>query len=102
MATENKSVIPARRLEIRPKPGSPLPVSPSTNPAITARDLSVFFGDHQVLKRVSVEIPARAVTAIIGPSGCGKSTFLRTLNRLHELVPRARIEGQVRLFGDDI
>jgi phosphate transport system ATP-binding protein len=71
-------------------------------PAISARDLSVFFGEKQVLKRVSLDIGARAVTAIIGPSGCGKSTFLRSLNRMHELVPTARIEGQIRLFGQDI
>jgi phosphate transport system ATP-binding protein len=71
-------------------------------PAISARDLSVFFGQKQVLNRVSLDIGARAVTAIIGPSGCGKSTFLRSLNRMHELVPTARIEGQIRLFGQDI
>src|SRR5262245_8789567 len=99
MAAEKESVMPPKRLEIRPKAASPVPVSPGMNHAVTVRDLSVFFGDHQVLKGVSAEIPARAVTAIIGPSGCGKSTFLRTLNRLHELVPRARVEGQVRLFG---
>jgi phosphate transport system ATP-binding protein len=66
------------------------------------RDLSVFFGANHVLKRVSLDISARAVTAIIGPSGCGKSTLLRALNRMHELVPTARIEGQIRLFGQDI
>jgi len=70
--------------------------------AISARDLSVFFGGNQVLKRVSLDIPPRAVTAIIGPSGCGKSTFLRSLNRMHELVPAARMEGRILLFGDDI
>ena len=70
--------------------------------ALTVRNLSVFFGTHQVLKKVSMDIPARAVTAIIGPSGCGKSTFLRSLNRMHELVPTARMEGDIRLFGEDI
>ncbi len=71
-------------------------------PALTARDLAVFFGSNQVLKNVSIDIAARAVTAIIGPSGCGKSTFLRSLNRMHELVPEARMTGDIRLFGDDI
>ncbi len=71
-------------------------------PALTARNLCVFFGDHQVLKSVSLDVAARAVTAIIGPSGCGKSTFLRALNRMHELVPEARMTGDIRLFGDDI
>ena len=71
-------------------------------PAISTHHLSVYFGEKEVLKRVSLDIGARAVTAIIGPSGCGKSTFLRALNRMHELVPIARIEGHIRLFGQDI
>src|SRR5450755_2821974 len=72
------------------------------NTALTARDLCVFFGANKVLKDVSIDIAAKAVTAIIGPSGCGKSTFLRALNRMHELVPEARMEGEIKLFGDDI
>jgi len=71
-------------------------------PALAIKNLSVFFGKHQVLKSVSINIEARAVTAIIGPSGCGKSTFLRALNRMHELVPTSRIEGDIRLFDQDI
>src|SRR6516225_7029746 len=71
-------------------------------PALTVKNLSVFFAKHQVLKSVSLDIQARAVTAIIGPSGCGKSTFLRSLNRMHELVPEARMDGDIRLFGEDI
>jgi phosphate transport system ATP-binding protein len=71
-------------------------------PAVSVRELSVFFGSNQVLKRVNLDVPARAVTAIIGPSGCGKSTFLRAINRMHDLIPSARIEGQIRLFGQDI
>ena len=73
-----------------------------TPAALAVRNLSVSFGSRQVLKNVSLEIQARAVTAIIGPSGCGKSTFLRALNRMHELVPEARMTGEIRLFGDDI
>jgi phosphate transport system ATP-binding protein len=81
------------------------PASPAAAiavPAIAVKGLSVFFGRHQVLKNVSLEARANAVTAIIGPSGCGKSTFLRSLNRMHELVPEARMEGEIRLFGQDI
>ncbi len=89
-----------------PKPAvpaqQPAPGAETATPAISVRELSVFFGANQVLKRVSMDVPARAVTAIIGPSGCGKSTFLRSLNRMHELVPSARIQGQIRLFGEDI
>jgi phosphate transport system ATP-binding protein len=95
--------------EQRPAPPAPgtspekVPVPPGTaDPAISTRDLCVFFGTNQVLKRVSLDVPARAVTAIIGPSGCGKSTFLRSINRMHELVPTARVQGQIRLFGQDI
>jgi phosphate transport system ATP-binding protein len=75
---------------------------PTNNAALTVRNLSVFFGANEVLKRVSLDIAPRAVTAIIGPSGCGKSTFLRALNRMHELNPEARMTGEIRLFGDDI
>ena len=64
--------------------------------------LSVWFGSMQALKEVSLRIPAKAVTAIIGPSGCGKSTLLRTLNRMHELAPGARVEGGVTLFNEDL
>jgi len=66
------------------------------------KNLCVFFGQQQVLKNVSLNVQARAVTAIIGPSGCGKSSFLRSLNRMHELIPQARMNGEIRLFGQDI
>ncbi len=74
----------------------------TNSPALTVRNLCVFFGKNQAIKNVSLDIAARAVTAIIGPSGCGKSTFLRAINRMHELNPDARMEGDIRLFGDDI
>ena len=75
------------------------PVHP---PALTLRHMSVYFGSNQAVKDISLDIPAKAVTAIIGPSGCGKSTFLRAINRMHELVPHARVTGEIRLFGEDI
>jgi phosphate transport system ATP-binding protein len=84
------------------KPSSPTEPATATTPALTVRDLSISFGKNQVLKKISIDIAARAVTAIIGPSGCGKSTFLRALNRLHELNPEARMDGDIRLFGDNI
>jgi len=111
MTPEEIKTAPAGNVErpksMAPKPDNkPAPVpaasAPRPVPALTVKNLSVFFGKHQVLKSVSIDIPARAVTAIIGPSGCGKSTFLRSLNRLHELVPEARMEGDIRLFGQDI
>src|SRR5271154_7386067 len=74
----------------------------ATDTALAVRNLSVFFNDKAVLKNVSIDIAARAVTAIIGPSGCGKSTFLRAINRMHELNPDARMTGEIQLFGDNI
>jgi phosphate transport system ATP-binding protein len=73
------------------------------HPATLVADrVSAWFGDHHVLDDVTLTMPAGRVTALIGPSGCGKSTFLRILNRMHELVPRASLAGEVRLDGDDI
>jgi phosphate transport system ATP-binding protein len=69
---------------------------------LAARELSAWFGDHQVLDRVSLDMAAGEVTALIGPSGCGKSTFLRILNRMHELIPSATLAGEVLLDGTDI
>jgi phosphate transport system ATP-binding protein len=65
-------------------------------------EVSAWFGTHKVLDRVSLDIKAHQVTALIGPSGCGKSTFLRILNRMHELVPSAALAGTILLDGDDI
>jgi phosphate transport system ATP-binding protein len=74
----------------------------SSEMAFDVNKLSGWFGGHQVLFDLNLQIQAKAVTAIIGPSGCGKSTFLRCLNRMHELVRAARLEGQILLFGDDV
>jgi phosphate transport system ATP-binding protein len=67
-----------------------------------ADNLRAWFGDLQALQGITLSVPDRHVTAIIGPSGCGKSTFVRCLNRMHEVVPGARVEGQVFLDGQDI
>ncbi|GGO73202.1 phosphate ABC transporter ATP-binding protein [Nocardioides deserti] len=69
---------------------------------LQARDITAWFGDRKVLDRVSLTMPAGGITALIGPSGCGKSTFLRILNRMHELVPSARLAGEVLLDGQDV
>lgn len=65
-------------------------------------NLNAWFGPKQALKDINISIKSNAVTAIIGPSGCGKSTFIRTLNRMHELVPSAKLTGQILLDGEDI
>jgi phosphate transport system ATP-binding protein len=69
---------------------------------IDVKDLNLWYGDHQALHHVSVAIPEHEVTALIGPSGCGKSTFLKTLNRMNDLVEGIRIEGTVVYHGDNI
>jgi phosphate transport system ATP-binding protein len=73
-----------------------------TKPCIVASHLSAFFGETAAVRDVSISIPQNAVTAIIGPSGCGKSTLLRCFNRMHETVPRARVEGSVEILGSSI
>src|SRR6478735_7216550 len=69
---------------------------------IDVKDLNVYYGDFLAVEDVSINIEAKSVTAFIGPSGCGKSTFLRTLNRMHEVIPGARVEGEVLLDGDNL
>ena len=69
---------------------------------ITAKDLCLWYGTTQALKNINIEIPERSITALIGPSGCGKSTFLKTLNRMNDLIPSVRIEGPVTYGGQDI
>ncbi|MDD2579298.1 MAG: phosphate ABC transporter ATP-binding protein PstB, partial [Eubacteriales bacterium] len=69
---------------------------------VKAENLNLFYGDFQALKQINMAIPARQITALIGPSGCGKSTFLRTLNRMNDLIPSVRIEGKVLIDQEDI
>ena len=74
----------------------------AATPEMEARDVSVWFGKRKVLEGVNIAFPKNTVTALIGPSGCGKSTFIRTLNRLHELIPGAALAGSVMYQGKDI
>ena len=69
---------------------------------ISAKDMCLWYGDHQALKNVRIEIPEKSITALIGPSGCGKSTFLKTLNRMNDLIPGVKITGDIRYEGTDI
>ncbi|GAA3352536.1 hypothetical protein GCM10020366_02560 [Saccharopolyspora gregorii] len=66
------------------------------------KDLNLYYGKFHAVQDVTLQVPARSVTAFIGPSGCGKSTVLRSLNRMHEVVPGARVDGKVLLDGEDI
>ena len=71
-------------------------------PILQVKDLDLWYGAHQALHSVSMDVPEKSITAFIGPSGCGKSTFLKTLNRMNDLVPGVKITGEVRYRGGDI
>jgi len=96
-----------------PTPGSNLSAgrSPSgslhSEPIIESRNINVFYNDERALQDISMEIPEKQVTALIGPSGCGKSTFLRCINRMNDLIPAARVEGELlfsekNVYDDDV
>ena len=80
-------------------PKGAAPVGPTK---ISARDVSVFYGDKQALFDISLDIPDKTVTSLIGPSGCGKSTFLRTMNRMNDTIAGARVTGRIDMDGEDI
>lgn len=78
------------------------PFSTNGKYAIEAKDLSVYYGSFRAVKNVNLQFPARKITALIGPSGCGKSTVLRSFNRMNDLIPVARAEGEVLFHGKNI
>ncbi len=87
----------------RVKPLPPLdPQLESDEPIIKVRNLNVWYGERQILGDINLDIPRNRITAIIGPSGCGKSTLIRCLNRMNDLIPEAKIEGQVLFNGQNI
>ncbi len=87
--------------QIKPKPSSERSPAPR-GVVFDVRDLSIAYGPAVAVRGVSIEIPEHAITAVIGPSGCGKSTFLRTLNRMNDLVPSASVSGEVLYHGTDL
>ena len=72
------------------------------DPILSVKDLNLWYGDHQALRSINVNIPSNQITALIGPSGCGKSTFLKTLNRMNDLIPSVRITGEVNFRDQNI
>ena len=72
------------------------------NPIITVRDMNLWYGQTQALKNINIDIPEKSITALIGPSGCGKSTFLKSLNRMQDLVPGVKITGDICYEGKNI
>ena len=77
-------------------------LAPPAPTRLAARDFHLYYGTHHALKNVSLEIPSSSVTAIIGPSGCGKSTLLRSFNRMNDLIPGVRLQGQIVVSGHDV
>ncbi len=75
---------------------------PAASPKLHAKNLNFFYGNFQALHDISIDIPSFKVTAFIGPSGCGKSTFLRTMNRMNETLRNTRVEGELKLDGQDL
>ncbi len=69
---------------------------------MTAKDLCLWYGEHQALTNINMEIPEKSITALIGPSGCGKSTFLKSINRMNDLIPSVKITGSIYYQGEDI
>ncbi|HEU0251935.1 MAG TPA: ATP-binding cassette domain-containing protein, partial [Pyrinomonadaceae bacterium] len=93
----------APKIEVRERRESTAPPQQEMGKAkVAVRDLDFFYGRVQALHSISVEIPERIVMAFIGPSGCGKSTFLRTLNRMNDVIPGTRVGGQVLIDDHDI
>jgi len=90
--------------DIAPKPAvAAVPAAPApVRHAFEIANLNLWYGQKQAVQDVTINLSERAITTIIGPSGCGKSTFLRCLNRMHELVPKARVSGSVRFLGQDL
>ena len=72
------------------------------NSILSVQDLCLWYGSHQALKDINIEIPEKSITALIGPSGCGKSTFLKTLDRMNDLIPDVKITGCIKYMGEDI
>ena len=87
-----------RRIRLTVAPGSHV----DRQTRLGVRNLNVFYGTFHAVRNVTLNVPDRSITAIIGPSGCGKSTVLRCFNRMNDLVPNARVEGQILLDGEDI
>src|SRR3982750_3889407 len=96
---------PVARAHVDALPGpveSRTPHAPPRAPKIAVSGMNFYYGLHRALHNITLDIHPNQVTALIGPSGCGKSTFLRSLNRMNDIVPTARVEGSVRIDGNDI
>jgi phosphate transport system ATP-binding protein len=94
-------LVPAPKVTLAPRPPAPRPGG-KESPAVDVRDFSFFYGSRQALRNLNFSIERKSVTAIIGPSGCGKSTFLRSINRLNDLIPGVRHQGDILVEGTSV
>ena len=94
-------LVPTPKVTLAPRPPAARSSSPE-NPAVDVRDFSFFYGRRQALRNLNFAIERKSVTAIIGPSGCGKSTFLRSINRLNDLIPGIRHQGDILVEGTSV
>lgn len=78
------------------------PTTEMSNTIVSARDVNVFYGEKQALNGISLDVPKNRVTSLIGPSGCGKTTFLKCVNRMNDLIDICRVEGEIKVAGQDI
>jgi phosphate transport system ATP-binding protein len=104
MTTETKPLtvdVVAPRLDGADEPAGPETMS-SLPTSIALSDVSISYGSFRAVKEVSIEIPKQRITAFIGPSGCGKSTLLRSINRMNDLIPTARVEGSIMFHGENL
>src|SRR5690349_6707888 len=101
MILEDPAVLPHKPAESRPG-NAEQPTAPAPRPKIAVSGMNFYYGERRVLENVSVEILPNQVTALIGPSGCGKSTFLRSLNRMNDVIPGTRVEGAILIDGHEI
>jgi phosphate transport system ATP-binding protein len=100
--TRGVDASPKPRIAVPAQSPGPAHRAPSGPPRLDTRTLNFFYGPKQALYDVTLQIPEKSVTALIGPSGCGKSTYLRCLNRMNDIIPDTRVEGQVLLDGKDV
>src|SRR5438094_3080882 len=98
METPEQTVMERLEHGSAPPPDAEVPAAHT----FEVKNVSIWYGEKLAIDNVTLDVAANAVTAIIGPSGCGKSTFIRALNRMHELVPKTRVEGTVFLNGEDL
>ena len=98
----SERVIEARRPILDRADNAPRPAENTLTPKVTIRNLQFFYGDFEAVKSVDLDVYENRVTALIGPSGCGKSTLLRTINRIYELYPKQRAQGEILLDGANV